>query len=113
MPNVSIVIAQGGRNPAGNSADGTYGEIEYTYGGRSDVSRSTSPREILPLLYTMAGVQPPAPGGGDEYPGYPLIARADAALWWFVAGLPLLIAFGWWWSRRAPRMKSCSVPEGG
>jgi ABC-type transport system involved in multi-copper enzyme maturation permease subunit len=113
MPNVSIVIAQGGRNPAGNSADGTYGEVEYAYGGRSDVSRSTSPREILPLLYALAGVQPPAPGGGDEYPGYPLIARADAALWWFVAGLPLLIAFGWWWSRRAPRMKSCSVPEGG
>jgi ABC-type transport system involved in multi-copper enzyme maturation permease subunit len=113
MPNVSIVVAQGGRSSAGNSADSAYGEIEYTYGSRSDVSRSTSPREILPLLYALAGVQPPAPGAGDEYPGYPLIARADAALWWFVAGLPLLIASGWWWSRRAPRMKSCSVPEGG
>jgi ABC-2 type transport system permease protein len=112
MPNVSIVLARGGRNPASNSGDSAYGEIEYTYGGRSDVSRSTSPREILPLLYALAGVQPPAPGPGDEYPGYPLIARADAALLWFVAGLPLLIALGWWWSRRAPRMKSCSVPEG-
>jgi ABC-2 type transport system permease protein len=112
MPNVSIVIAGSGRNPAGKSGDSAYGEIEYTYGGRSDVSRSTSPREILPLLYALAGVQPPAPGPGDEYPGYPLIARADAALLWFVAGLPLLIALGWWWSRRAPRMKSCSVPEG-
>ena len=112
MPNVSIVLAQSGRNPAGNSGDSAYGEIEYTYGGRSDVSRSTSPREIMPLLYALAGVQPPAPGPGDEYPGYPLIARADAALLWFVAGLPLLIALGWWWSRRAPRMKSCSVPEG-
>ena len=112
MPNVSIVLARSGRNPASNSGDSAYGEIEYTYGGRSDVSRSTSPREILPLLYALAGVQPPAPGPGDEYPGYPLIARADAALLWFVAGLPLLIALGWWWSRRAPRMKSCSVPEG-
>jgi ABC-2 type transport system permease protein len=112
MPNVSIVLAQSGRNPASNSADSAYGEVEYTYGGRSDVSRSTSPREILPLLHALAGVPTPAPGPGDEYPGYPLIARADAALLWFVAGLPLLIALGWWWSRRAPRMKSCSVPEG-
>ena len=112
MPNVSIVLAQSGRNPASNSADSAYGEVEYTYGGRSDVSRSTSPREILPLLYALASVPTPAPGPGDEYPGYPLIARADAALLWFVAGLPLLIALGWWWSRRAPRMKSCSVPEG-
>jgi len=30
------------------------GEIEYVYGNRSDVSRSTSPREILPLLYALA-----------------------------------------------------------
>jgi ABC-2 type transport system permease protein len=113
MPNVSIVLAQGGRNSAGNSADSAYGETEYSYGGRSDVSRSTSPREILPLLYALAGVQPPAPGPADEYPGYPLITGADAALLWFVAGLPLLIAFGWWWSGRAPRLKSCCVPEGG
>ena len=80
MPNVSIVVAQSGRNPAGNSGDSAYGEIEYAYGGRSDVSRSTSPREILPLLYALAGVQPPPPGPGDEYPGYPLIARADARI---------------------------------
>ena len=62
MPNVSILLATARRNAASSSAESDYGEIEYTYGGRSDVSRSTSPREILPLLYALAGVQTPAPG---------------------------------------------------
>ena len=41
---------------------------------RRDVSRSTSPREILPLLYGLAVVAPPAPARADDYPGYPLVA---------------------------------------
>jgi ABC-2 type transport system permease protein len=102
MPNVSIVLVGSRRDAASQSEATDYGEIEYVYGGRSDVSRSTSPREILPLLYALAGVQPPAPAPGDEYPGYPLVAAADAALFWFFGGLPLLVACGWWWTRRPP-----------
>ena len=78
----------------------SHGEVEYVYGNRSDISRSTSPREILPLLYALAGVSPPAPTPGSEYPGYPLVASADAALFWFFGGLPLLIVLCWWWIRR-------------
>ena len=78
------------------------GEVEYDYGGRTDISRSTSPREILPLLYALAGVPPPLPAPGGEYPGYPLIASAEAALFWFFGGLPLLIVLCWWWLRRPP-----------
>src|SRR6185369_13130260 len=55
MPNVSISLA-GGRQGFSTEGDESYGEIEYVYGGRSDVSRSTSPREILPLIYSLAGV---------------------------------------------------------
>src|SRR5262249_1657632 len=44
MPDVSIRLA-GGRPRAG-TGDDAYGEVEYVYGGRSDRSRSTSPREI-------------------------------------------------------------------
>lgn len=110
MPNVSIVLA-GGRQELADTSD-AYGQIEYVYGGRSDVSRSTSPREILPLLYALAGTSPPAPIPGAEYPGYPLVANADATLLWFFCGLPLLIALAWWRSRRPPAVKFLEF-EGG
>jgi ABC-2 type transport system permease protein len=112
MPNVSVVLAGRGRDIASKSPDNSYGEIEYAYGNRSDVSRSTSPREILPLLYALAGTQPPTPGSGAEYPGYPLVARADVTSLWFIGGLPLLIALGWLWSRRPPSIPASFV-EGG
>jgi hypothetical protein len=111
MPNVSAVVA--GTRQASRSPDNAYGQIEYVYGDRSDVSRSTSPREILPLLYALAGAQPPVPAAGDEYPGYPLVASADATLLWFFGGLPLLIALAWWRSRRPPAINASSVTEGG
>jgi ABC-2 type transport system permease protein len=84
----------------GGSSDESYGEVEYVYDNRSDVSRSTSPREILPLLYVLAGISPPEPRPGSEYPGYPLVASADAALYWFFGGLPLAIVLCWRWFRR-------------
>ena len=105
MPNVSIVLAGIRQDQAGQSD--AYGQIEYVYGGRSDVSRSTSPREILPLLYALAGTKPPAPNQGrPEYPGYPLVANANVSLLWFFCGLPLLIAFAWWRSRLSRAVKS-------
>jgi hypothetical protein len=110
MPDVSIVLAGGRQDPARTSD--SYGQIEYVYGDRSDVSRSTSPREILPLLYALAGTKPPAPVPGAEYPGYPLVANAEATLLWFLCGLPLLIAFAWWRSRQPPTVKSPEL-EGG
>jgi ABC-2 family transporter len=110
MPNVSIVVAGSRQDFAGKSD--AYGQIEYVYGNRSDVSRSTSPREILPLLYGLAGVQPPQAASGADYPGYPLVVNADATLFWFFGGLPLLIAFAWWRSRH-PRAVKLVAFEGG
>jgi ABC-2 type transport system permease protein len=100
MPNVTIVLAGSRQDLAGKSD--AYGQVEYVYGNRSDATRSTSPREILPLLYALAGTQPPTPSPGAEYPGYPLVASADTTLLWFLGGLPALIAFAWWRSRRPP-----------
>jgi len=102
LPNLSIRLAGGRQNLATSAGEDRYGEIEYIYGGRSDISRSTSPREILPLLYGLAGVNPPAPAPGSDYPGYPLIAGGQAALLWFFCGLPLCIALAWWLSRHLP-----------
>jgi ABC-2 type transport system permease protein len=102
MPRVSITLARPKQGFSGGSSDEAYGEVEYVYGDRSDISRSTSPREILPLLYALADISPPAPAPGSEYPGYPLVANADAVLLWFFGGLPLLIVLCWWWVRRPP-----------
>ena len=44
----------------------------------------------------------PSPAAGEDYPGYPLVANAYAALPWFFGALPLLIALAWLVSRRPP-----------
>jgi len=100
LPRLSVSLAGGRQSLANNAGDDRYGEIEYSYGGRSDISRSTSPREVLPLLFTLAEVKPPSPAPAGGYPGYPLVARGEVALLWFFGGLPLLIALAWWRSRR-------------
>jgi ABC-2 type transport system permease protein len=102
LPNLSIRLADGRQSLAASAGDDRYGEVEYTYGRQSDISRSTSPREILPLLYGLAGGSPPSPAPGGDYPGYPLVAGGQVALLWFFGGLPLCIALVWWWSRRIP-----------
>ena len=103
MPNVSIRLADGRQRSSSSADEDHYGEVEYNYAGRSDVSRSTSPREILPILYGLARVSPPAPAPESDYPGYPLVTGSPVALLWFFFGLPLCIALAWWWSRRLPK----------
>jgi ABC-2 type transport system permease protein len=100
MPTVSVRLAEARQSTRTNASDDNYGEVEYTYGGRSDISRSSSPREILPLVYGLAGISSPEPSFGGDYPGYPLIASGQVALLWFFCGLPLLIALAWFQSRR-------------
>jgi hypothetical protein len=106
MPHVSTRLATARRSIASSAGDDAYGEIEYRYGTpqdtRQDTSRSTSPREILPLIYGLAGVPPPAPVPSAEFPGYPLVADGAFALLWFLAVLPGLIVLAWWRSRRLP-----------
>ena len=112
LPDVSIRLATTGQSVVGSSSDEAYGEIEYSYAGRADKSRSTSPREILPLLYALAGKPTPPPGTGEEYPGYPLVADGRWTLPWFLVGLPLLIVIAWWRSRRPPQILAQLINEG-
>ena len=104
VPRLTIRLATTGQSVVGSSGDEGYGEIDYSYAGRVDKSRSTSPREILPLLYALAGRPVPPPAAGEEYPGYPLVADARPALLWFLGALPLLIVLAWRWLRRAPQI---------
>ena len=102
LPHLTVRVAATGQSVVGSASDEAYGEIEYSYGGRSAKSRSTSHREILPLLYELAGKPAPTPVVGEEYPGYPLITGGEPTLLWFFGALPLLIILAWWWSCRAP-----------
>jgi ABC-2 type transport system permease protein len=114
VPNVTIRLVTGGQSVIGSTGDVSYGEIEYSYGGHSAKSRSTSHREALPLLYGLAGVPVPTPQTGEDYPGYPLVADGWIALPWFFVALPLLISVAWWWwNRRLPRIPAQFVKHGG
>jgi ABC-2 type transport system permease protein len=113
VPHVTIRLASGGLTIVGSSTDEAYGEIDYSYGGRSAKSRSTSHREALPILYELAGRPVPTPIAGEEYPGYPLVAEAQLALPWFFVALPLSIVLAWWWVSRPPRIPMSLAQDGG
>jgi ABC-type transport system involved in multi-copper enzyme maturation permease subunit len=114
LPNVTIRLATAGQSVIGSAGEVSYGEIEYSYGGRSAKSRSTSHREALPLLYGLAGIPVPTPQTGEDYPGYPLVADGWIALLWFFVVLPLLVVVAWWWwNRHAPRIPAQFVKNGG
>jgi hypothetical protein len=111
LPRVTVRLAGTQQSMIGSGADEDYGAVDYVYGGRAARSRSTSHREVLPVLYGLAGVSAPAPGApGDDYPGYPLIANAEPTLIWFCGLLPLGVVFAWWLSRRPPAI---SLTTGG
>jgi ABC-type transport system involved in multi-copper enzyme maturation permease subunit len=113
MPRVTIRLASSGQTIVGSSTEESYGEVEYLYGGRSAKSRSTSHREVLPILYELAGRPIPAPVVGAEYPGYPLAAEAQVALPWFFAALPLSILLARWRVSRPPRIPMSLAQYGG
>jgi ABC-2 type transport system permease protein len=113
MPRVAVRLATSGQSMVGSTSEEAYGEVDYSYGGRSDKSRSTSHREILPLVYALAGRPIPEPIPGQDYPGYPLLADGSPALAWFLGALPLLIVAAWWWTRRPPQIPAQLVKRGG
>jgi ABC-2 type transport system permease protein len=102
LPDVTVRLVAGRQTLIGAEADESYGEVEYAYGSRRAISRSTSPREILPLLYGLADTPVPPPDPASDYPGYPLVANGQAAFAWFYGVGPVLIVAAWWWGRRPP-----------
>jgi ABC-2 type transport system permease protein len=98
MPRVTVRIAEEGRGgPFGTAGGEDYGQIVFTYRGKSATTRSTGAGEILPILYELAGVGLPAPGpAGPDEPGYPLVVDASDAAIWFYGALPLMFLGVWW-----------------
>jgi ABC-2 type transport system permease protein len=81
--------------------DPNYGLIVYQMGTRRSESRSTSPEEVLPLLWSLAAVTPPASEEQTVYPGYPLVVTSSSTaelvfyLFW-----PALCFAGWFLNSR-------------
>jgi ABC-type transport system involved in multi-copper enzyme maturation permease subunit len=98
MPRVTVRIAEeGNAGPFGTGGGDDYGQIVFTYHGKSAATRSTGAGEILPILYELAGVGLPAPSpAGSDEPGDPLVADASSAAFWFYGALPLMFVGLWW-----------------
>jgi ABC-type transport system involved in multi-copper enzyme maturation permease subunit len=113
MPDVTVRLAAGAQTMVGGTSDEAYGDVEYAYGASSARSRSTSHREVLPLIYGLAGKPLPPPIPGQDYPGYPLEVFGELPLAWFFGALPLLVVVAWWWTCCAPRIPRYLSQEGG
>lgn len=98
VPDMRVAVTGASSLFAAQEED-NYGLIELEYAGRKTETRSTSPREILPLLWGLAGIPPPS-ADAPAYPGYPLEAATQAANLWFYLLLPVLIGLGWWRTQR-------------
>jgi ABC-2 type transport system permease protein len=112
VPRISVTIAETPKGLLTPSGDDRYGLVLYDYRGRHDESRSTSFREVLPLLFALAGVKPERIEAAD-FPGYPLVADARPAATWFYAVLPALLALAWWRVRRPGAVPAWFQHKGG
>ena len=61
----------------GSTQEDKYGLIIYSVGTKEAQSRSTSPEEILPLLWELAGIDPPIQQSESPYRGYPHIIHSS------------------------------------
>lgn len=94
VPDIAIIETVDGRSELFTPGDESYGRITLGYAGRKAETRSTSANEILPLVYELAGLEPPQPTSSASYPGYPLVADPRPARIWFYVVLPIVIAAG-------------------
>lgn len=82
-------------NSIKSDGNDSYGIITYSYRGRTDQSRSTSPEEVLPIIFGLASQKVESPPEAP-YHGYPLEMDNSLAKLFYYALFPLgaLIAFG-------------------
>jgi ABC-2 type transport system permease protein len=102
-----IEVASDSGSSFGPGEDERYGEVVYAYAGRSETSRSTSPREVVPIILGLAQVPVPPPSGRVSG-GHPLVARDAWSGPWFYGILPGLVLAG-----AVARRRRLSRTEGG
>lgn len=98
VAHLDVRLTPVGSGRFGPGEDERYGEVVYRYEGRSDSSRSTSPREVLPLLWRLTGSRPGPATWSSR--GHPLVPSDPWSGLFFYLALPALIVIaGWapWW----------------
>ncbi len=90
VPKLKLKYVQNTTNGLFNAAvNDKYGLLIYEYNGQQRQSYSNSQKEILPLIYQLAGIEV-SPDPIPTYHGYPLVAVAGKSKWWFYIFLPFL-----------------------
>ncbi len=103
LPGTEIVNMEGNQAALFKTGeDPYYGLIVYQIGTHRAESHSTSPEEVLPLLWNLAAIAPHASDNLVEYPGYPLVVKSSgAAELIFYVLWPAVCFAGWFlFSRR-------------
>ena len=105
MPNLKVVYV---KTPSSGlfdaPEDGKYGLLEYEYAAEHAQSYSNNSREVLSLLYHMAGLKV-VPDPVPDYKGHPLVADTCYIQWWFYLLLPLLFLSAAIWFRRQDKQE--------
>jgi hypothetical protein len=96
MKHVTVAYVARGRSGLFEKPDEHYGEVSYTLGGKTAVSRSSTQEIVLETIYELAGRLPPPPIEEAPYRGYPLRAEASSAPWVFFVAWPLVVIAAWW-----------------
>lgn len=103
LPRVDVDYAASSRTGLFEGAQEQYGEIWYEMGGRKVMNRSTTEPIVLEQLYELAEIKPPARAedvSENDYPGYPLPARATGAPWIFYMIFPVATILAFWLIRK-------------
>lgn len=103
LPRVDADYAASTRTGLFEGAEEHYGEIWYEMGGRKVMNRSTTEPIVLEQLYELAEVKPPARAedvNENDFPGYPLPARAKGAAWIFYVIFPAATILAFWLIRK-------------
>jgi ABC-2 type transport system permease protein len=100
LPRVEIDYAASSRTGLFEGADEHYGEVWYEIGGRRIMSRSTTEPIVLEQLYELAGVKQPERVEENDFPGYPLPARAKGAPLIFYVIFPAATILAFWLIRK-------------
>lgn len=100
VPHVRVEFPAASHSRFGGGSDDAYGEVLYEYEGRTAVSRSTSAEEILPVIFSLAGVAVRNDPSSESYAGFPLVVAHLRASLWFYFVLPVAVFSCFLWSRR-------------
>lgn len=100
LSRVAVDYAASSRTGLFEGAEERYGEVWYEMGGRKVMSRSTTEPIVLEQLYELAGVKEPERVEENDFPGYPLPARAKGAPWIFYLIFPAATILAFWLIRK-------------